>query len=68
MTICDRWVTREELDAYLRSPEYRLFLTVIDLSLTPPDIRFDDLNHIRSLEVVRAVRTPQHSIRTDAGP
>ncbi len=67
LTICDQWVTREELDAYLRSPEYRLFLAVIDLSLTPPDISFDDLMHIGGLDLVQALRAPPQTIRKDNG-
>ena len=33
LTICDRWVTREDLDEHIRSAEYRLLLAVIDLSV-----------------------------------
>ena len=67
LTICDRWVTREDLDAHVRSAEYRLLLAVIDLSLTPPDISFDDLEHIGGLDLVQALRAPQHTIRKDNG-
>ena len=58
LTICDRWVTREDLDAHVRSADYRLLLAVIDLSLTPPDISFDDLEHIGGLDLVQALRAP----------
>ena len=67
LTICDWWVTREDFDEHVRSADYRLLLAVIDLSLTPPDISFDALEHIGGLEVVQAVRTPQPSIRKDDG-
>ena len=67
LTICDWWVTREDLDAHVRSADYRLLLAVIDLSVTPPDISFDDLEHIGGLEVVQAVRAPQHTIQKDNG-
>ena len=56
MTISDRWVTREDLDEHVRSDEYRLLLAVIDLSVTPPDISFDDLEHIGGLDLVQALR------------
>ena len=62
LTICDRWVSREDLDAHIRSAEYRLLLAVIDLSVTPPDISFDDLEHIGGLDTVHAVRAPQQTI------
>ena len=61
LTICDQWVTREDLDEHVRSAEYRLLLAVIDLSMTPPDISFDDLEHIGGLDLVQALRGPQHT-------
>jgi len=67
LTICDWWVTREDLDAHIRSADYRLLLAVIDLSVTPPNISFDNLEHIGGLEVVQAVRAPQCTIQTDNG-
>ena len=42
LTISDQWMTRDDLDEHVRSAEYRLLLAVIDLSLTPPDISFDE--------------------------
>jgi quinol monooxygenase YgiN len=34
LTISDLWTTRADLDAHVRSDEYRLLLAVIDLSVT----------------------------------
>ncbi len=65
LTICDRWVTREDLDEHIRSPEYRLLLAVIDLSVTPPDISFEDLEHIGGLELVHTLRAPESTISQD---
>ena len=62
LTICDRWVTREDLDEHIRSAEYRLLLAVIDLSVIPPDISFDDLEHIGGLDIVHALRAPRQPI------
>jgi quinol monooxygenase YgiN len=59
LTISDRWVTREDFDAHVRSDEYRLLLAVIDLSVTPPDITFDDLQHLGGFDLVEALRGPQ---------
>ena len=58
LTISDQWATRADLDAHVRSNEYRMLLAVIDLSMTPPDISFDDLRHIGGLDVMQAVRVP----------
>ena len=65
LTISDQWKTRSDLDAHVRSDEYRLLLAVIDLSVTPPDISFDDLEHIGDLDLVQALRVPQPGIRKD---
>ena len=65
LTISDQWTTRADLDAHLRSDEYRLLLAVIDLSVTPPDISFDDLRHIGGLDVMQALRVPPRTIRKD---
>ena len=65
-TACELGVSREDLDAHIRSAEYRLLLAVIDLSVTPPDISFDDLEHIGGLDTVHAVRAPQQTIPEEA--
>jgi quinol monooxygenase YgiN len=65
ITISDRWVTRDDLDNHVRSAEYRLLLAVIDLSVTPPEISFDELEHLGDLDLVQALRAPQHKIRDD---
>ena len=64
-TISDRWITQDELDEHVRSAEYPLLLTVIDLSVTPPGISFDELEHIGDLDRVQAVRAPQRTVRKD---
>jgi quinol monooxygenase YgiN len=65
LTISERWLTRHELDEHIRSAEYRLLLAVIDLSVGPPEISFDALEHLGGLDVVRALRTPEHAIQKD---
>ena len=52
-------------DEHVRSAEYRLLLAVIDLSVSPPEISFDDLGHLGGLELVQALRDPQHPRRKD---
>jgi len=59
VTISERWATRESLDEHVRSAEYRLLLAVIDLSTMPPEISFDELDHIGGLELVEALRSPE---------
>ena len=63
LTICEQWATQEDLDEHVRSADYRLLLAVVDLSVTPPDISFDVLQHIGGLDLVQALREPRHLIR-----
>jgi len=65
LTISERWATRDDLDEHVRSAEYRLLLAVIDLSVTPPEISFDQLEHLGGLDLVQALRTPGRTIRKD---
>jgi quinol monooxygenase YgiN len=59
ITISERWLVREQLDEHVRSAEYRLLLAVIDLSVTSPEISFDELGHLGGLDVVQALRAPR---------
>jgi quinol monooxygenase YgiN len=63
LTISNQWVTRDDFYEHVRSTDYRLLLAVIDLSMTPPEIRFDDVEHLGGLELVEALRAPRHAIR-----
>jgi quinol monooxygenase YgiN len=65
ITISDRWITRDDLDAHVRSAEYRLLLAVIDLSVTPPEISFDELQHLGGLDLVHAVRSSENTMWQD---
>jgi quinol monooxygenase YgiN len=58
VTITDCWLTRDDFDEYVQSAEYRLLLAVIDLSVTPPEISFDELAHLGGLDLVQALRAP----------
>jgi quinol monooxygenase YgiN len=65
LTVSDRWATQEDFDEHVRSAEYRLLLAVMDLSVTPPEISFDELAHLGDLDLVQALRAPEHTIRND---
>jgi quinol monooxygenase YgiN len=59
LTVTERWATREELNAHVRSADYKLLLAAIDLATAPPEIRFDATDHVGGLDVVRAARSGQ---------
>jgi quinol monooxygenase YgiN len=65
LTISDRWVTRDDFVEHVRSAAYRLLLAVIDLSETPPEISFDEVEHLGDLELVRLLRTRGCATRKD---
>jgi quinol monooxygenase YgiN len=71
VTIAERWETRGDFVEHVRSAEYRLLLAVIDLSVTPPEISFDDVEHIGGLDLVAELRSSQadgHPIQSDMHP
>jgi quinol monooxygenase YgiN len=59
LTIIERWATRADLDAHIRSSDYKLLLAVIELAVRPPEIRFDVLEPVGGLDIVWAVRSVQ---------
>jgi quinol monooxygenase YgiN len=65
LTITERWATRGDFDAHVRSADYKLLLAVIDLAAAPPDIQFDVTEPLGGLDVLWAVRSGQRP--EDAG-
>ncbi len=61
LTIIERWATRDDLDAHIRSSDYKLLLAVIELAVRPPEIRFDILEPVGGLDVVWANRLAQEA-------
>jgi len=59
LTISERWATRADLDAHVRSADYKLLLAVIELAMAPTEIRFDLAEPLGGLDVVRAMRSDQ---------
>lgn len=52
----EEWETQEELDEHLRARATKLLLAVIDLSASPPDLRFDTVCSTSGMEVIVAAR------------
>lgn len=57
LSITERWATRTDLDAHIRSADYKLLLAVIDLATDSPEIRFEITKALGGLDVVSAVRS-----------
>lgn len=50
------WKTPEDLMRRMRSESYRSLLSLVELSVEPPEIEFHTVTETKGLELVRAVR------------
>jgi quinol monooxygenase YgiN len=50
------WESREDLDRHLRSDEFRKVLLVVEMSLEPPEIRFDEISGSTGVETIEKAR------------
>ena len=59
-TLCyvEDWETEEDLQRHIRSDDYRKFLTLIDLSSEPPDLKFQRVSETFGIEYLSRVRSP----------
>jgi len=53
-----RWESQEYLIHYLRSPDYKRLLLLIELSATPPIVEFFNVLEIHGLDLVEQARSP----------
>jgi quinol monooxygenase YgiN len=56
LTLVEEWESRENLEQYIRSHDYRQVLALIDLSAEAPKIRFDTISKTEGMELIEAVR------------
>ena len=52
----EEWQTETDLKRHLRSAQYKKVLALMDMSLEPPDIKFNTVSASRGIEVVIAAR------------
>jgi quinol monooxygenase YgiN len=52
------WETGEDLNRHLRSDEFRKVLLVVEMSLEPPEIRFDEISGSTGVETIERARNP----------
>ena len=50
------WMSREDLERHLRSEEFRKVLLVVEMSLEPPEIRFDEISCSSGVETIEKAR------------
>jgi quinol monooxygenase YgiN len=52
LTWIEEWESREQLDRHVRSNEYRTLLSVMDLSVVQPEVRFDTVVKTAGMELI----------------
>jgi quinol monooxygenase YgiN len=53
----EKWKSDEYLQRHLRSDEYKKVLLVMEMAITPPEIRFDTITDSSGVEIIEAART-----------
>lgn len=51
------WESREDLERHLRSEEFRKVLVVVEMSLEPPEIRFEEISSSTGIEAIEKARS-----------
>jgi len=51
------WESEEDLDRHLRSEEFRKVLMVVEMSLEPPEIRFEEVSRSTGVETIKKARS-----------
>jgi quinol monooxygenase YgiN len=58
VVLVQEWESREALEAHLRSETYRRILGAIELSVDPPEVRFDHVSATEGMDLIERSRTP----------
>jgi quinol monooxygenase YgiN len=51
------WESREDLERHLRSEEFRKVLLVLEMSLEPPEVQFEEIAHTSGMEAIEKARS-----------
>lgn len=54
--ILEEWETQQNLERFIRSENYRLLLTAMELLAEPPEIKINAISYTAGLEAVKAAR------------
>ena len=58
VVLVESWESRETLEAHLRSEAYRRILGAIELSVEPPEVRFDHVSATEGMDMIERSRNP----------
>jgi quinol monooxygenase YgiN len=56
LILSEEWKSQADLDRHLRSDQYRKILAVMDMSDSPPDIKFSTISDVKGMDAIRAAR------------
>ena len=56
VVLVEQWVSAEALEAHVRSESYRRILVALELSDSPPEIRFDHVRATEGIELIERSR------------
>jgi quinol monooxygenase YgiN len=57
IVLVERWETEAALEAHLRSEQFRLILSALELAATAPEVCFDHVSGSEGMEVIERART-----------
>jgi quinol monooxygenase YgiN len=52
------WESKEDLERHLRSEEFRKVLLVLEMSLEPPEVRFEEISRTSGVEAIERANMP----------
>ena len=55
--LVEEWQTRKELDHHLNSQEYRIVLSLVDMSEKTPEFKISTISKTEGLEALEAMRS-----------
>ena len=53
----EEWESRENLDHHIKSETYRIILSLMELSVEPPEIKINTISKTEGLEAIEALRS-----------
>ena len=59
LTCLEYWETLEDLEQHIRSERFRQLLPYIDLSVEPPEVKFDSVDKIHGIEFLVDTLSPR---------
>jgi quinol monooxygenase YgiN len=56
LAFVEEWRSREDLERHMQTDDYRALLSLLDLSLEPPEVRLQTIDDTQGMELLAAIR------------